>query len=187
LKKEPQPVNDRIFSQGPDKLRSPERRDRLEVERVVRMCLEDGNVKALLDVGTGSALFAEAFHNAGVSVAGVDINQEMIDAARTHVTDGNFLVAPAEKLPFADGTFDVTFFGVVFHEVSDYAQSLHEAFRVTRHATFILEWQHKQEPSGPPLEHRVKEVFVKDLAFAAGYRSFTAQPLGTLILYRMDK
>jgi len=97
------------------------------------------------------------------------------------------MLAPAEKLPFADGSFDVSFFGVVFHEVSDYAQTLHEAFRVTRHATFILEWQYKQESVGPPLEHRLKEAFVKDLGLSAGYRSFTAELLGTLVLYRLGK
>ena len=52
-------------------------------------------------------------------------------------------MAPAEILPFADGSFDSTFFGVVFHEVSDYAKALREAYRVSRCCTFILEWQHQ--------------------------------------------
>ncbi len=180
-------ANERVYSQGPDKLRSPERRDRLEVEKVVQHCLQGANVKTLLDIGTGSALFAEAFHEAGVAVAGVDINAEMIEAAQRHVPQGEFSVASAEDLPFADGSFDSTFFGVVFHEVSDYAKALHEAHRVARYCTFILEWQHKQEEFGPPIEHRLTKEFMRDLSLSTGYRGFAETPLGTLVLYSLLK
>lgn len=180
-------ANDRVYSHGPDKLRSPERRDRLEVERVVQLCLQDVYIKTLLDIGTGSALFAEAFHTAGVAVGGVDINQEMIDAAKRHLPEGEFIVAPAEALPFGDMSFDSTFFGVVFHEVSDYAKALREAHRVARCCTFILEWQHKEEEFGPPLEHRLTQESIRDLSLSTGYRSVTATPLGTLVLYKLLK
>jgi len=187
MRKKSSSVNERVFNQGPDKLRSPERRARLEVERVVGLCLHNASVKTLLDVGTGTALFAEAFHKAGVSVSGVDINTEMIVAAKKHLPAGDFIVSPAEGLPFGDGAFDATFFGVVFHEVSDYAKALQEAYRVSRCFTFILEWKYKQEESGPPLEHRLTEGFIRDLSRSIGYRSFTATPLGTLVLYKLFK
>jgi ubiquinone/menaquinone biosynthesis C-methylase UbiE len=180
-------TNERVFSQGPDKLRSSERRGRLEVEKVVQQCLHDGTVKTLLDIGTGSGLFAEAFHKAGVSVAGVDINREMIDAAKRYLPESEFIVAPAEGLPFADGSFDSTFFGLVFHEVSDYTKALHEAYRVARCCTFVLEWQYKQEDFGPPLEHRLTQKFIRDLSLSRGFRSVSAIPLGTLVLYRLLK
>ncbi len=179
--------NERVYSHGPDKLRSPERRDRLEVEKVVGHCLQGGSIKSLLDIGTGSALFAEAFHEAGIAVAGVDINAEMIDAAQRHVPEGEFSVARAEDLPFADGSFDSTFFGVVFHEVSDYAQALHEAYRVARCCTFILEWLYKEEEFGPPIKHRLTKEFIRDLSLSTGYRSFAETPLRTLVLYRLLK
>ena len=59
------PANDRVYSQGIEKLRFPDRLERLEVDRVARLCLNDGKVSTLLDVGTGSALFAETFFKAG--------------------------------------------------------------------------------------------------------------------------
>ena len=180
-------VNERVFNQGPAKLRSPERRNRMEVDRIVQQCLQDSTFKTLLDIGTGSALFAEAFDKAGVSVAGVDINTEMIDAAKRYLPESEFIVAPAEDLPFAHGSFDSTFFGVVFHEVSDYSKALHEAHRVARCCTFILEWQYKQEDFGPPLEHRLTEESIRDLSFSAGYQKFAASPLGMLVLYRLLK
>ncbi len=180
-------MNERIYNQGPDKLRSPDRIGRLQVETVVQLCLQDMEVRTLLDIGTGSGVFAEAFHTAGISVAGVDISQEMIDAAKRYVPTGEFIVAPAEDLPFADGLFDSTFFGVVFHEVSDYAKAMREAHRVTRCCTFILEWQYKEEEFGPPLKHRLKEEFIRDLAISTGYRDVAAAPLGTLVLYKLFK
>jgi ubiquinone/menaquinone biosynthesis C-methylase UbiE len=179
--------HDRVYNGGIERLRSPERRNRLEVERVTQLCLLDGKISTLLDIGTGSALFAEAFSKAGVSIAGADINPEMIDAAKRHLPETEFVVAPAENLPFADGSFDATFFGVVFHEVADYAKALREAHRVSRGSTFILEWQHKQEEFGPPLEHRLREEVIRDLALSTGYRSFNAVPLDTLVLYSMFK
>lgn len=181
------PVNERVFNQGPDKLRSPDRKARLEVDRVVQECLQESNFKTLLDIGTGSALFAEAFDKAGVSVAGVDLNEGMIDAAKRYVPEREFIVALAEDLPFGDESFDSTFFGVVFHEVSDYAKALHEAHRVARCCTFILEWQYKQEDFGPPLGHRLTEEFIRNLSFSTGYRKFAASPLGTLVLYKLLK
>jgi len=84
-------------------------------------------------------------------------------------------------------TFDSTFFGVVFYEVSDHAQALHEAYRVARCCTFILEWQYKDEEFGPPIEHRLTKEFIRDLSLSTGYRAFAETPLRTLVLYRLLK
>lgn len=180
-------MSERVYNQPPDKLRSADRVKRLEVEKVVGQCLETGTIKTLLDIGTGSGLFAEAFQRKGITVNGVDINSEMITAAKAHVPDAEFLVAPAEHLPYADGSFDAAFFGVVFHEVSDYAKALSEASRVTRSRAFILEWQYKTEEFGPPLEHRLTEQMIRELARSSGYRYFTSTPLATLVLYTLSK
>jgi hypothetical protein len=71
--------------------------------------------------------------------------------------------------------------------VSDYAKALREAHRVSRCCTFILEWQHRQEDFGPPVDHRLTQEFIKDLSRAIGYRSVTVIPLDTLILYELHK
>ncbi|MFA7228253.1 MAG: methyltransferase domain-containing protein, partial [Melioribacteraceae bacterium] len=95
-------MNDRIYNSGIGKLRSPERIERLEVERVVDICLANENVASVLDVGTGSGLFAEAFHKRGIRVAGADINCDMIDAAKKNLPDSEFKISSAEELPFDD-------------------------------------------------------------------------------------
>lgn len=145
------------------------------------------HVKTLLDIGTGSGLFAEAFYNTGISVSGVDIRRDMIDAAKRHIPGSEFLVAPAEAFPFMDGSFDSTFFGVVFHEVSDCTKALRQAHRVARRCTYILEWPYKHEEFGPPLEHRLTGEYLRNLSLSTGYRSFVTTPLGTLVLYKLFK
>lgn len=178
--------NERVYNRGVDRLRSPERIERLEVDRVVSLCL-DHNIKSVLDIGTGSAVFAEAFHKRGVKVAGIDANPEMIEAAEQYVTEATFQIAPAEKIPFEENSFDMTFFGVVFHEVDDYSIALNEAFRVSALGTSILEWDYRQEDFGPPLEHRIKPDFIKKLADKIGYKNFQIIRLKSLILYKLLK
>ena len=182
----PDSINERVYNRGIDRLRSPERVERLEVERVVDLCT-DKKIKSVLDIGTGSALFAEAFSNRGLKATGIDRNPEMVEAARKYVPEGHFEEALVENIPFPDNSFDITFFGVVFHEVDDYSQALKEAYRVTVRGTYILEWNYKQEEYGPPLEHRLKSEFIKELALRTGYSSCNEIKLKNLILYKLEK
>jgi SAM-dependent methyltransferase len=75
-------MNERVYNRGVDPLRSPERVSRLEVNRVVDNCLMDTNISSVLDVGTGSGLFAEEFSKRGLKVAAIDPNPEMITATQ---------------------------------------------------------------------------------------------------------
>ncbi|MHB1686406.1 MAG: class I SAM-dependent methyltransferase [Ignavibacteriaceae bacterium] len=179
--------NDRVFNQGVDRLRTPERVERLEIERVVNSSLEGKKIQSVLDIGTGSGLFAEAFHQRKLKIAGVDSNQSMVDAAKDFLPDSTIQVAPAEALPFNDNSFDLTFFGVVFHEVDNYQKAMKEAYRVSAVRTSILEWDYKEEDFGPPLEHRLRSEFVKNLAEEAGYKNFQVIKLKSLVLYLLDK
>jgi ubiquinone/menaquinone biosynthesis C-methylase UbiE len=178
--------NERVYNRGVSMLRSPERTERLEAEQVVKLCISE-NIHSILDIGTGSALFAEAFSKQSLRVAGVDTNPEMIEAAQRYVPEGDFRLAAAENLPFEDNFFDMTFFGVVFHEVDDYSKALKEAFRVSTIGTSILEWKYKKEDFGPPLEHRLKPDFIKKLAEETGYKSFRKIGLKNLVLYKLTK
>ena len=54
-------MHERRFTGDVERLRAPERIARLEVDRVVNLCLEGTRVDNVLDVGTGSGIFAEAF------------------------------------------------------------------------------------------------------------------------------
>lgn len=78
-------MNDRIYNKGADRLRSEDRLKRLELDKVVSLCLKDRNIKTVLDIGTGSGLFAEAFSKLGPFLSGIDINNEMIEAAKKYI------------------------------------------------------------------------------------------------------
>jgi ubiquinone/menaquinone biosynthesis C-methylase UbiE len=177
-------TNERVYNRGIERLRSPERIERLEVNRVVDLCT-DKYVTSFLDIGTGSAVFAEAFSKRGISVCGIDSNPEMIEAAKKFVPEGNFKLAQAEEIPFEDNSFDITFFGVVFHEVNDYSKALKEAFRVSTTATYLLEWNYAEEDYGPPLAHRLKPEFIKKIAGESGYKGFDEIKLKKLVLFKL--
>jgi ubiquinone/menaquinone biosynthesis C-methylase UbiE len=180
-------MNERIYNKEIDRLRSEERIKRLEIDKVVSLCLQGKDLKTLLDVGTGSGLFAEAFSKSGLVVSGIDINKEMVDSAKIFLPESTFKVASAEDIPFKNATFDATFLGLVFHEVTDYTKSLKEAHRVSRYFTFILEWQYKEEDFGPPIEHRLTPEFIKDIALSVGYISLNTILLSNLVLYILEK
>jgi ubiquinone/menaquinone biosynthesis C-methylase UbiE len=83
----------------------------------------------VLDVGCGTGRLVAALAERGVDVAGVDSSAGMLAVARRKLPQGRFVQAPAERLPFADGTFDRVVFGLVVHLV-DRRAAFAEARRV---------------------------------------------------------
>jgi len=88
----------------------------------------------VLDVGCGAGALTTVL--AGIvgadHVAGVDPSEPFVAAARRRVPGADLRAAPAEALPFADGTFDAAVSQLVFHFVDDPLQSVAEMRRVTR-------------------------------------------------------
>jgi ubiquinone/menaquinone biosynthesis C-methylase UbiE len=184
-------LNERRFSGDIERLRLPERLERMEVTRVVDLCLQglaapEKSPLSVLDVGVGSGVFAEAFAARGLQVAGVDVNPEMIPAAQAYVPQGDFHQAPAEAVPFPDAAFDLVFLGLVFHETDDALKALQEARRLARQRAAILDWPYEEQPFGPPLAHRVQPEALQALAHQAGFRSTTALRLANLALYLLE-
>jgi ubiquinone/menaquinone biosynthesis C-methylase UbiE len=181
-------LNDRIYNNGVDRLRSKERIERLEVDRVIDLCLGVGEINSVLDVGTGSGLFAEAFSKRNVkTVAGVDVSAEMIEAAKKYLPGAEFKQSGAEDLPFNNNSFDLLFMGLVFHEVDDYNRALTEAWRVAVKAVAILEWQYKVQEFGPPIDHRLTEEFIRKISEETGFKSLEVIYLKQLVLYILIK
>jgi ubiquinone/menaquinone biosynthesis C-methylase UbiE len=178
-------MHEKRFDGEIDRLRAPERVARLEVDRVTSLCLESADLKTVLDVGVGSGLFAEAFGRRGLEVSGVDVNPQMIVAARQFMPLGNFREAVAESLPFPDASFDLLFFGLLLHESDEPLKVLLEARRVARKRVCILEWPYQDGEFGPPLAHRLKPTEIEDLARQAGLAHLESIPLTHLAFYRL--
>lgn len=176
-------MNERRFNGKVERLRSAERLSRMEVNKAIDLCLDGIEVSNVLDIGTGSGLFAEGFYNRGLKVWGVDVNPEMVEAAKSYVPNGEFTVSTAEDIPFEDKSFDLVFLGHVLHEVDDYLQTLKQTRRVSKKRVCIFEWQYKQQEFGPPLHHRLKPDEVLLYANQAGFTDCWTIELGHMLLY----
>ena len=179
-------MHEKRFEGDIARLRAPERVERLEVERVVDLCLETGDVSRVLDVGTGTGLFAESFSKRGLEVSGVDANPEMVIAARQFVPTGDFREGTAEALPYPDGSFDLAFLGFVLHESDEPLKALQEVQRVARQRVCILEWPYRDQSFGPPLAHRLKPEDLADLFRKAGFRKWKGTDLSNTAFYRLE-
>jgi ubiquinone/menaquinone biosynthesis C-methylase UbiE len=161
-------TRERRFHGTADRLRAADRIARLDVPHVVTLSLDGLKAANVLDVGTGTGVFAEAFTATGLAVTGIDTNADLLAVARESAPAAQFREAAAEEIPFPDGSFDLVFLGLVLHEADDPLAALREARRVARQRVAILEWPYRDEPHGPPLAHRISPATVVDLAATVG-------------------
>ena len=178
-------THERRFHGTADRLRAADRIARLDVPRVVELSLAGLTAKSVLDVGTGTGVFAEAFAAAGLVVTGIDTNADLLAVARGFAPTAQFWEAPAEQLPFPDESFDLVFLGHVLHEADDPLAALQEARRVMRQRVAILEWPYRDEPHGPPLAHRLSPATVADLAARAGLAQVESIDLEHMAFFRL--
>ena len=169
------------------RLRSPERLAWLEVDRVVELSTQGDHLHRVLDVGTGSGIFAEAFTRLGLEVEGLDANPEMLAAARDLVAGVRFQEGTAESLPYPDSSFDLVFMGLLFHETDDRPKAMQEAARVARQRVAVLEWPYEQQDFGPGLDTRLTEKEIGDLATQAGLTVGQVVRLNSLVFYLLVK
>ncbi len=179
-------MSDKRYKEKIEKLRSSERLKLLEVDRIVELCLQKDGIGSVLDVGTGSGVFAEAFLNRGLRVAGIDINPDMIAAVREFVPNAEFKEAAAESLPYPDRSFDLVFLGHVLHETDDPVQAIKEAARVATMRVAVLEWPYKEEELGPPLDHRIPDERMQEIFISAGVPNYKKHSLSHMLLWILD-
>ena len=100
----------------------------------------------VLDVGCGTgALTAELIARVGrESTAAVDPSESFVAATRSRYPGLDVRLAPADRLPFADGEFDAALAQLVVHFMADPVAGLREMARVTRHGGVLAAcvWDH---------------------------------------------
>ena len=168
------------------KLRVPDRIAQLEVPRVVALCVKHGRFSNLLDVGTGSGLFAEAFADRGLQVTGIDPDPLMVAAARSHLSDLICVVGTAEALPFGNDSFEALFMGMVLHETADPQLALIEARRVAKRTLAVLEWPPPAPTDPPPPARRFSRRQVGSMARTAGFSSVSIHSLRQAVVYLLQ-
>lgn len=181
-------MHEKRFNREIEKLRDPDRVTLLEVDRVIDLSLE-GLIEpsSVLDIGTGSGLFAEKFSSRGLLVAGVDANSDMLPVASLFVPKGDFRIGEAEQLPFETDSFDLLFMGLLLHEVDNLQAAINEAYRVAQKRLAVLEWVYQEQPFGPPLEHRLTFDKIKAASISAGFKSIQKIRLTNLVLFLLEK
>jgi SAM-dependent methyltransferase len=111
-----------VWSERADAFRaSPTHREGPDLELLVEWC-EPGEGVQALDVATGGGHVARRLREAGAKVVSVDPAPGMQPT----------VVAPAEHLPFADGSFDVVACRIAAHHFDDVRAAVRELARVSR-------------------------------------------------------
>jgi SAM-dependent methyltransferase len=122
---------------------SPQLADYAGVERGQRV----------LDVGSGPGALTSELIARGAEVAAADPSEQFVAAARERHPGVDVRLAPAEALPFEDGTFDAALAQLVVHFMSDPVAGLREMARVTRSDGVVAAcvWDHggDQTPLAP--------------------------------------
>jgi 2-polyprenyl-6-hydroxyphenyl methylase/3-demethylubiquinone-9 3-methyltransferase len=102
----------------------------------------DWHGKAVLDLGCGGGFMAAALTERGATVTGVDPSEAAIAAARRHAETNHlyidYRVARGERLPFADGSFDIVVCVDVLEHIEDRRRVLSEIRRVLRPQGWFL-------------------------------------------------
>jgi SAM-dependent methyltransferase len=90
----------------------------------------------VLEIGCGLGTDGAQFAKAGACYTGIDLTEAAVDLARTRFEvsglPGEFLVADAENLDFADESFDLVYSHGVLHHTPDTARAVQEIHRVLK-------------------------------------------------------
>jgi SAM-dependent methyltransferase len=86
----------------------------------------------VLDVGCGPGALAAAAAQRGARVTGVDLAEGMVAEARRRHPELEFVQADAERLPFADDTFDIAVGAFLVNHTPDAEAAVRELRRVAR-------------------------------------------------------
>lgn len=92
---------------------------------------------SILDVGCGAGGNIKILGEFG-SVTGLDISEEALKFAKTHGIFKNLVRGNAERLPFADGSFDLVSALDVLEHIPDDQRAIQEMFRVLKKGGFAL-------------------------------------------------
>lgn len=105
-----------------------------DLDAVVELCNPHAGVKAL-DVATGGGHVARRLREEGAEVVTLDPSPGM----RADV------VAPAEDLPFADGSFDVVVSRIAAHHFDDLGRAFGEMVRVSNRVVVVEDMLYRTE------------------------------------------
>lgn len=180
-------MENRVFNPAHlQKLSSPERYKILPPFNTLKfMCLRKDDI--MIDIGCGTGYFtlpaAQIIGPAG-KVIGIDISDVMLDELRRKIdansTNIELLKSDSPKLPISDQTGTFVLISNVLHEAEDMPVMLKEANRILKPGgrLAIIEWEKRETPMGPPIEHRLHSDEIIALVNDAGFIMTKVSPAG---------
>ncbi len=96
-----------------------------------------GRPRSILEVGAGDGAFLKTVKGEVGRLTALDPTVDRVVQLKLEGYEA--VEGVAERLPFADGEFDVVVFSYTPHHVTDWAVALHEALRVSRNGVEILD------------------------------------------------
>jgi ubiquinone/menaquinone biosynthesis C-methylase UbiE len=106
-----------------------------EIQRTKYQSLAENlpkKAERILDIGCGTGMFLGELSWRAEFVAGVDTSLEMLRVANVRRGKAALVLADADKLPFADGSFDAVVSITLLQNMPDPAATVREAARVLK-------------------------------------------------------
>ena len=134
----------------------------------------------IADIGCGPGFFTVplAKHVFDGKIYAIDVQQEMLDAAkegleRIRLTNVELILSKDDRLPLDDDSLDGALAAFVVHEAENPKSLLEDTRRCLRRGGWIalLEWNKREMEEGPPLEDRIDELDLYEMAYETGFRS----------------
>lgn len=123
----------------------------------------------LLEIGCGNGQWLTEFQMFGLlsaNLAGIELDPERAEDAKTRITDADIKTGDAAKLPWPDDSFDMVFQSTVFTSVLDSekrAEIAKEMMRVCKKDGFILWYDFAFDSPSNPNVKGVKKREIREL------------------------
>jgi len=106
------------------------------------------SVDRVLDLGCGTGMLLSPLEKKARLVVGVDMSAEMLREAKKRAAGAPLVLADADHLPFADGSFDMVVSVTLLQNMPDPSKTVRELARVLRSdgKAIITSLKHKHSP-----------------------------------------
>lgn len=130
-------------------------------EQIIPLIAQElAGFETIVDIGTGEGQVARVLQAAGSNVMGIDpIGPQVVEAARRG-GGPTYVQAPADKLPFADGSVDGAVACLVFEHIDDLDDAIAEVGRILRSGgrfLFLLNHPLLQTPGSGWIDDQIIE------------------------------
>ena len=170
------------------KLSNFEEREKILPSKQILMNFGLQSGQHLADLGAGYGFFglraAEIVGEHG-KIEAVDIEPERLESLKERAQERGVSprvethLANGETIPLPQQSVDAALIATVLHELNDPLSYLQEAQRILRSQgeIWVIEWQNKETPMGPPMSERRPIDYWVSLLEQAGFSNIWVQTL----------